>query len=364
MRIPFTLSFYIGRHFLLKVGLAVGVIVALIILTDVVELIRRSSGKDVPFTVVIEMALLRLPRVIQEILPFGVLFGGILAFTRLTQTNELIIARASGVSAWQFLAPALISAFLLGILVMTIFNPLSAAVFSRFERLENRFLRGQENTLAVSSTGIWLRESNHDTGERLVIHALHVSHDSSELSDVMFLFSTKNHFTHRIDAERARLKAGAWHLEKAIYTAPDTTAERKETAELPTSIVQEQLQDSFASPETISFWELPGFIQTLQDTGFSALRHRLHWHAILVSPFLFCTMVIIAASVSLRPPRQGKAGLMMVMGIMIGFLIYYMKGLVSALGESGTIPVALAAWVPVIVSLVIGVAVMLHIEDG
>ena len=38
--------------------------------------------------------------------------------------------------------------------------------------------------------------------------------------------------------------------------------------------------------------------------------------------------------------------------------------LVAALGLSGSIPVVLAAWVPVAISIMTGMALMLHLEDG
>jgi lipopolysaccharide export system permease protein len=364
MKIPFTLSVYISRQFLLRIGIALAIVVALIIITDAVELIRRGADKDIPFSILMEMVLLRLPRVVQEIIPFGVLLGAILCFSRLTQTNELIVARAAGVSVWQFLAPALITAAIIGVVMTTLFNPLSSAVFSRFERLEGKYFRGKQNTLAVSDNGIWLRETDNATKERTIIHAARVSHDSRELYDVMFLYSSDNLFTHRIDADKATLQEGRWYMENAVLTAPEKIAEKHNEYVIPTTIALEQLQDSFAAPESISFWELPHFIRTLQATGFSALRHRLHWHTLMVAPFLLCAMVIIAASVSLRPPRRGKAGMMIVLGIMIGFVIYYLTGLVSALGQSGSIPVVLAAWIPVLMSLVVGTAFMLHVEDG
>ena len=74
-------------------------------LFDFIELLRRAATKpDVGFGLVLEIAALRLPYVAMEILPFAVLLGGILAFWRLTRSSELIVARAAGVSAWQFLA--------------------------------------------------------------------------------------------------------------------------------------------------------------------------------------------------------------------------------------------------------------------
>ena len=107
MRIPIALSKYVGKQFLLGVAVVMSVLVALIVTFDLLELLRRTSSKEVPASVVIQMVLLKLPSMIQEIIPFAILLGGILAFSKMTKTSELVVARAAGVSAWQFLAPAM-----------------------------------------------------------------------------------------------------------------------------------------------------------------------------------------------------------------------------------------------------------------
>jgi lipopolysaccharide export system permease protein len=114
----------------------------------------------------------------------------------------------------------------------------------------------------------------------------------------------------------------------------------------------------------MSFWELPGFIQLLESSGFSAQRHRLYFNALLSRPFLFTAMVLIAATFSLRMQRRGGTTLMIAGGIVSGLLLYLLSNMVFALGLASTIPVALAAWTPPGVSWLLGASMLLHLEDG
>ena len=87
----------------------------LVALFDFIELLRRSTSKpDATFGLVSEIAALRLPYIAMQVLPFAVLLGGMLCFWRLTRSSELIVARAAGVSAWEFLAAPALCALLLG----------------------------------------------------------------------------------------------------------------------------------------------------------------------------------------------------------------------------------------------------------
>ncbi len=114
----------------------------------------------------------------------------------------------------------------------------------------------------------------------------------------------------------------------------------------------------------MSFWDIPRFIRSLEAAGFTAHRHRLHWHALLATPVLLCAMVLIAATFSLRPARRGGTVYLAAGGIGAGFLLYFMSNVVYALGLSSGIPVVLAAWTPAGVSMLLGVSTLFHLEDG
>jgi lipopolysaccharide export system permease protein len=144
MRLPWTLSVYIARHFVLAFLLALFGLVVISTLIDIVELIRRASGKDdVPLGVILELAALRIPFLAEKMAAYAVLIGSMMALTRLTRTQELVVARAAGVSVWQFLAPALAVVMLMGIFITTVFNPLASVLLLRYEHLEGKYLKGR-----------------------------------------------------------------------------------------------------------------------------------------------------------------------------------------------------------------------------
>ncbi|MEJ0044595.1 MAG: LptF/LptG family permease [Rhizomicrobium sp.] len=66
-----------------------------------------------------------------------------------------------------------------------------------------------------------------------------------------------------------------------------------------------QIQESFAPPYTLSFWQLPSFIHAAQSAGFSAVRYELYFYTLLAMPALFAAMVFMAASFSVRLGRSG-----------------------------------------------------------
>lgn len=364
MRLSSTFSLYIGRQFVLWFATVFAALLVVVFLFDVVELLRRAASRpEVTLGIAIKMALLKLPLMMQKLLPFGILFGGMFAFSRLTRNHELVVARAAGVSVWQFTFPALTAAGLIGVIMVTIVNPVGSAMATKFEQMESRLFRGQSSLLAVSSGGIWLRQA--DTSGQAVIHANRVLPDAMELQDVIFfLFEGTDRFTGRVDALTARLKPGRWEVTDAWVSKPDEPAVFHSEYHIPTDLTRDRIQDSFAAPETMSFWALPGFIQSLEAAGFTGMRHRLYWHSLLASPFLLGAMLLFAAAFSVRFTRRGGALAMLLSGLSVGFLLYFVSDVVFALGMAGSLPVIMSAWIPAGVSTLLGITVLFHLEDG
>ena len=368
MKLHLTLSRYIGWQFLVAIAFAYLGMVGIVTMVDFVELLRRSSDKaHVPIGVLIQMILLKAPYLGIRLVPFAVLIGSMAALMRLTKSNELVVARAAGVSVWQFLMSPLALVLTIGIIFVTVFNPISAAMLSKYEQLEGRYFTGRPSLLAVSSSGLWLRqlENNNALIREYIIHAERVSQKDMQLSNVIvFIFGEKSHFLGRFDAASAKLEKGYWDLRNVTYSRIGQPPEIVDKYALTTDLTISQIQDSFASPMTLSFWQIPSFISILEKAGFSAIRHKVYWHSMLASPLLLCAMVLIAATFSLRLPRRGGIATLIAIGILTGFIVHFMSDLVLALGQSGSLPVILAAWSPGIVGIMAGVGLLLHYEDG
>ncbi len=366
MRLSPTLSLYISRHFLVSFATIFMVFLMLILLLDIIELMRRTASlPGVSLGAIVEMAALKLPHMGQQAVPFAVLFGGMAAFWRLTRSHELVVTRAAGVSAWQFLLPVVVIAFLIGVVMVAVVNPLASAALSRYELLEAQNLKGRQNSLAISESGLWLRQSNQ--AGQSVIHSKQVLQQDSgvELRDVIvFLHQKREQFGGRIDAGFARLEDGYWDMRDAWILEPEKPPRFEKSYRLETDLTLGKIQDSFAPPETMSFWDLPEFIRTLEKSGFSAVRHRLYQHALLAAPLMMCAMVLIAATFTLRQARRGGTTFIITGGVLTGFILYFFSDVVFALGLSDSIPVVLAAWTPAGVATLLGLAMLLHLEDG
>jgi lipopolysaccharide export system permease protein len=374
-----TLTGYVARGFLGVTATMLAALTGLVALFDFIELLRRAATRpDVGFSIALEIAALRLPFVSLQILPFAILLGGIVAFWRLTRSSELIVARAAGISAWGFLTGPLVVAVLLGVLATCAVSPISSALLSRAERLDQSFLRSGGGMTALAGGRLWLRQSDRDLDPQgvAIISGRPVAMRSAavpipraearfELQDVTIWRLTGNDRPlTRIEAPRARLTAGSWVVEDAVTFGADRIASPPGRIELPTELTPDRIEDSFASPETLDFWALPGFIAVLEEAGFSAVRHRIQFQSLLALPVLALAMALLAAGFSMRQTRRGGVAQMIGGGIAAGFALFVVDKVSNEFGEAGSLPVVLAAWAPTVAGLLLALALLLHLEDG
>lgn len=370
--IPARFTWYISRQFLLNIMIVLGIVTMIILLFDSLEIVRKSKDSGMGLFNVLYLVLLRLPNMIERTIPFAVLIGTVLTYIRLAKSSELVVIRAAGISVWQFLMPTLISAFLLGVFMITVFNPISCALQLKYQTESTKAFTGRASFLSLSNEGLWLRQLNPITGnndnevKETVLHAKQAQGtDNITINEVIiYVFGENDRFIRRIDAETGILTSDYWQLFGVQVTERDNRSDQYEEFFYRTDMSLEEIYDSLASPESVSFWQLPGFIKNIQKAGFSADRHRLHLQTLLALPVFFATMVLIGAVFSLHPHRNGKTGLLITASIMVGFFIYFLTNLLSSLGLSGSMPLSISVWTPILVSGLMAIIGLLHFEDG
>ena len=360
-----TLARYFGLRFLSAVLLVFVSIFALVALLDYIELMRRAS--DVPNVspfLVAKTSIYRVPQIIERVMPFCILIGAMSSYLNLSRRLELVIARSAGMSAWQFITPAVLVAFLIGVVATTVYNPVSAVLQEESKKLQAELFGNDLQGFGSSGgAGFW---ANQKTDEGQAIINAKASQDQGvALSGVtVFSFAPDGRFQRRIEAATAVLDPGVWKLQDArVYQLGQRPANEK-IYRLKTSLTPEQVRESFATPETVPFWRLPLYIKIAENAGLVAAGYRFQFQKLLARPFMLAAMVFLAAAVSLRFFRFGGVQKMVLGGVGAGFLLYVMSKVTEDLSKAELMHPVTAAWLPVLAGGLTGFIALLYQEDG
>ena len=351
----------LGRYFFVRYVITVlwflfGVvsIIYLIDFCEVVGNISEEAGQNLGDALLI--TALRLPYILQQTIPFIALFSAMVALIALNRRHELVVARAAGISVWQFIMPFVIGAALLGAASVLALNPLAS--WSQKRALGLEAVGGKQDQVVP-----WLRQITD--GQDTIIGGRGIAENGTELLDaVVIYFDDQGGIAKRQDANRAVLSDGLWTLHDVTQTEAGELSTHMDEVQVKTNLEEDFVQQHLVQPDLVSFFALPRQITLARQFGTSTSALETQYNYLLSLPLLLVAMTLIAATVCLKFSRFAQSPTVILGGILSGFLLYVTSVLVKAFGSSGILSPLLAAWIPVVVAMALGLTILLHQEDG
>jgi lipopolysaccharide export system permease protein len=355
---------YVAKRVLLTVCSVFLLCLVIIFMIDLVEILR-IAGKSgtIPMASVVWIVLLRLPSFAELTMPFAILSGTIGAFLMLNRSAEITVTRAAGMSVWQFLMPGLAVAIGLGVFANTTYNPMAAAARAKSEEVYAKAFGEKSSLFSGGSAGQWLRQDGVDGSS--VVSATSTANQGRSLSGVQVVqFDRRGAFVEHVEAQHAELRDGYWELTNAVVERPKTSAERFDSYQVSTYLTPTEVNETLGSELSVSFWQLPSFIELAERAGLPARAFRVQYASLLSRPIQFAIMVLLAGTVALRSFRFGKIQTKVVGGLVFGFGFFVLAEVSRQMGVAGLISSVASVLVPVAIGGFASVTVLLHQEDG
>ncbi|KPQ08358.1 MAG: ABC-type lipopolysaccharide export system permease component LptG [Rhodobacteraceae bacterium HLUCCA12] len=364
-----TMGLYVVRRLAGTFAMIAAVFFGMLSLFEVFEVVRRF-GDEADLATLLILSLLRVPSTFYQIMPLLMILSSMALFLSLARSSELVVMRSAGRSAKRILVEPILAVVLFGCVIVALLNPLATASTrlyqQRLEALQNPEMVAQ---ISLSDSALWLRQG--DSLGQTVIRAESVGPDGLTFSPITFLVFDRdtNAPLMRIEAERGTLEPGRWRLSTAKQWTlsdpnPEVTAQRYDEVALETDLTPDRIRDSLAESGTISVWAMPEFIRAMERAGLSTRDHRAQFQAELALPLLMAAMMLIGAVLCLQHTRAGSASRRVLITVLAGFALFFLRNFAQVLGENGQIPVALAIWTPPVASMLLALGVLLHLEDG
>jgi lipopolysaccharide export system permease protein len=317
---------------------------------------RLIIERGVPFGVVVRLFLYRLPEVVALTLPMSCLLSTLLGMTRLSDNSELVALKSLGISFRRVLRPVLAASFFVAAGALAFsetvvpFTSQAAETLMRYEILKNQSSALQEKVFLRDESGGELRR---------VIYLDRLDPAAGTMKGVMLHEFEGERLARTSLARQGLWKNGEWWIEDGqVFEVTEKGIVRLlfrfERQKLALNLSPAQLQRQTIRPADMSARELWSAIEETRAAGGGILRLRVLFHLRLALPWACIIMAVLGASFGAS--RQGRSGSSVGFGIsvVIVFAYYVVMSLCRALGESGNMPPALAAWTPNAAFLAVG----------
>ncbi|MDC0551300.1 LptF/LptG family permease [Amylibacter sp.] len=365
-----TLAIYFGKRYLISFIRVFLSIVLLVLLFDFLTNLNRLNGIEAQIWNALILSLLRTTTYLSLAMPLIIMLSALAFSVSLSRSNEFIILRASGVSALKGLFSVILSAFLLGLISIFILDPLAGKMIGYYDIKLDKLRSKEQSQVLINDNGYWMRQATLNGHQ--IIKAVNVSNNGQRLHQVtIFNYDENGLVTERFFSESAALKNNELLLTNTIKWSdskikknPIIANEKIKKLKIKTAITPTQLLDGYASPETISPWDMNKQIKKVKSSGFSVLKYQSKKMEQYARPFLFIVMVILGTVFTLQNSRSRNIGISVVLAVASGFFLHFFQNFCTTLGRSGEIPLIVATWSPIISIGLIAMTLFLHYEDG
>ena len=325
---------------------------------NVFEEINFFKDLEVGITVPIFLSALFVPSLLYNMFPFVILISGIWFFLRIKKTDEIIALKVSGISNFSIIIIPSIVSIILGILIITAFNPITSVLVKKYEIIKGSYEKDQEYLAAITVNGIWIKEKNLNKNN--IIRSSNLNNENL-IKVTIYEFDKDNNFVRRIEAKSANISSFNWILKDATIIDAYGNYLYSNISRLSYISMYDikKIKSLYSNLDTISFWDLKNEIQLLEDRGYSTREMEAKFQRSFAFPFFLLSMVLLSGVFTLGMTFQENNWSYVFITIITSVLIFYFNDFSAALGKTEKLPIVISVWMPIVIIFIFsGVGVM------
>ena len=354
---------YLAKRFLIWFLIVSLVMLTIIFLFEFSEFLRRGYGKiSLNINVIIEMSLLKTPKTFEKLLPFIIFFSSSIVFFKLNYSNELVIIRNVGVSAWKFIIPILLVAIIISFLSLTLLNPYNAIFKKRLDILELFHFNKSKNYFNFFKKDLWFFTINQSDIHG-VIFTKRIEYNPSALQKtIIFEQDFKGNFLRRFDAQAASLEKGKLNLHSVYISCNGSKLKFFKEFVYASYINPKVINFTQKIPRFFSFWSVTRFLLVLKSYDLQVFDYKFYWHSLMSQSFWIVLMVFLGSSCSLHTISQRRKVKFIFLVIIVNFFLYMFQKIFYSMGLAQNLSIILSTWLPIFITFIFGILFLLHSE--
>jgi lipopolysaccharide export system permease protein len=290
----------------------------------------------------LSFVLLNMPQQVYQLMPIGVLIGGLLGLGQLARGSELTVMRAAGISVWRIAGSVAMAGLLLTVLAVLcgefLAPPLQA--LAKKEKALAKF----SNISFANRGGAWVRDGN------LLINVMEQS-GSAEFGGMrIFELSPEHTLMSVAGAATATVQPdGTWKLSsygRTRFGGAVIEADKEANRVLETKVGGDFLELTVTQPNQLATRVLWTLMRHLRENGLDTRAQEFAFWSRIARTVAIVFAALLGVPFVFGSLRASGSGARTLVGVLIGIAFFFLESLV----ESGALvfnasPLVLA-WFP------------------
>ena len=323
------------------------------------EEINFFKDLEVGLNIPIILSFLFVPSLLYNMFPFVILISGIWFFLKIKKTDEIIALKVSGISNFSIIIIPSIVSIILGILIITAFNPITSVLVKKYEIIKGSYEKDQEYLAAITVNGIWIKEKNINKNN--IIRSANLNNENL-ITVTIYEFDKENNFVKRIEAKSANISSFNWILKDVTIIDADGNYLSSNISRLDYISMYDiqKIKSLYSNLDTISFWNLKNEIQLLEARGYSTREMEAKFQRSFAFPFFLLSMVLLSGVFTLGMTFKENNWSYVFIAIITSVLIFYFNDFSAALGKTEKLPILISVWMPIVIIFIFSGAGVIH----
>ncbi len=302
------------------------------------------------------------PEVIYKMLPIACVVGTVVTISNLNKGNELVALFAAGLSLFRISRMIFISIFILGLFsyylsdqLMPIFNKQKNFIFY------NEIEKNPSLYQTIKTNKIWYRSKN------AIFNIKTLNDDGDKAQGLSLYFFNENwDLVQMLTANSVVMSGSQWLLKSGTVTVFDKSSSfpLNDKFNEKTIVMSEDAHDLRSTGQTsdiLTQSELSRFILKNKEAGLDTVRYEVDYHSKFSFALAGLVMSLLALPFCVGHARGG-GGMAKNIGICLGLVICYwiLYSTSQTLGQHGQLAPVLAAWMPNVFMMGLGIFLLLR----
>jgi len=330
------------------------------LILNLFEEIEFFKNLEVSFFTPLFLSIAFIPGMLINLLPFIIFVSSLKFLVDIRNNKDLLSMKIFGYSNFKIFTILSVTSFLIGWIVLFLINPLTSTMSKYYERTKSNYSKDIDHLVTFNNNGLWIKE-NLDQGYRVITAS---KYKEENLKNIL-IFNLDENFklTEKIYSKSANIKENKWVLEDVSIFRNNEAIKKMENTTIESIYTYEKIISLFKNFETLSFIDLILNFKNLINQGYNKIFLEQSLHSMLSMPFFLFIMSSLASILALGTLKKSNNVKFIFIGILTCVIIYYLKDLSIALGQTNRISLKLANWIPIISISIFSLIGVLQINE-
>ncbi len=335
---------YLLKEILKCFSIVLTVVLGLFIIVEFFNKADNFMEAGLSISRLIRYLQLKLPQIIVQIAPLGILLAVLVAFGLMNKHNEIIALKSGGVSIYFLMRAVLTIAVILSLILFILSEIVVPITISKANKIWFSEVK-KKPVLTTRQKNIWIK------GNRAIYFIRYFNPQNQSVSGVTLNYFDKAFkLSKRIDATSGVFQEGKWVFSDVMEQVLDEESNTygvhiypKQTVEM--DVLPEELTRVFTKSDEMNVAELFSYIRQVESDGYDATAFRVDFHARFAFPVL--SIIVCVIGIGIAAKRKGPEGpsVSIAYGAVVVFLYWVIHSFCLSLGYGGILPPIIAAWI-------------------